>query len=108
MIQQQTVKIVALATTSEPLVLPQGARVVRIQSPVMGVATSFTLNGSVDGTTYDTLYQGSTNTSLSFTVGGTVRSINISPEYTAGLKQVQIKTNGAETTDKNFTIVYEW
>lgn len=108
MIQQQPVVIAALSTTSEPIILPPGAKVVRVKSPVMSVATSFGINGSVDDTTYDTLYQGSSNTSLSFTVGGTARSINIPPEYTAGLKRVQIKTNGAETTDKTFNVVYEW
>lgn len=108
MTQEQTVRILAAATTSEPLDLPPGAKVVRVRSPAMSVATSFGINGRVKDGAYDTLYQGSSNTSLSFTVGATARSISIPPEYTAGLDAVQIKTNGAEASDKDFTIVYEW
>lgn len=108
MIQSQTIKILALATSSEPLGLPPGAKVVRVRTPAMPTATSFTLSGSANDRPYDTLYQGSTNTSLSFTLNNTVRSINIPPDYTAGLSAVQLKTNAAETVDKEFTIVYEW
>jgi hypothetical protein len=109
MIQNQKIKIIAGATTSEPVSLPGGARLVRVQSPIMSVATSMVLSGRVgDGGSYETMYQGSTNTSLSFTLNNTVRSISIPPEYTAGLSAVQIKTNAAEATDKEFTVVYEW
>lgn len=108
MIQEQAVTLAALSTTSESLLLPQGAKVIRVRSPIMAVATSFQIKGSVDGVTYDDIYDGANNTTPSFTVGGTARSISIDPAHTLGLKRVQLKTSGAETTDKTFTIVYEW
>ena len=108
MIQPQTIRVLAGASNSEPLPLPPGARVVRIRTPTMAVATSFSLSGGIADGTYDTLFQGSSNTALSFTVGATVRSINIPPDYTAGLSSVQIKLGGIEAADKDFIVVYEW
>ena len=104
--RKTTVKIIALATTSEPVQIPQGWSLVRVKAPVMGVATSMTIEGSVDeGATFDTLYVAGTGVTVSATIGGTARSFQFDPNFTKGLDQIRIKTNGSETVDKNFEVV---
>lgn len=104
--RKTTLKIIALSTTSEPVQIPQGWSLVRVKAPVMGVATSMTIEGSVDeGATFDTLYIAGTGATVSATVGGTARSFQYDPDFTKGLDQIRIKTNGSEVADKNFEVV---
>ena len=105
-IRKQTLKTIALSTTSEPIEIPAGWGLVRVKAPVMNVATSFTIEGSVDeGVTFDVLYVAGTGASVSASVGGTARSFQYDPAFTRGLDRLRIKTNGSEVTDKNFEVV---
>lgn len=105
-IRKQTLKTIALSITSEPISIPAGWGLVRVKAPAMSVATSFTIEGSVDeGVNFDTLYVAGTGATVSATVGGTARSFQFDPNFTRGLDQLRIKTNGSEVTDKNFEVV---
>jgi hypothetical protein len=105
-ISKTTLLVPAGGTTSETLIVPDGMGVVRVRTPVMSVATSVTIEGSVDdGVTYDVLYVAGTGASVSATVGGTPRSFQYDPNFTRGLSRVRIKTNGSEATDKNFEVI---
>lgn len=105
-ITQTTLTIPAGGTTSETMIVPDGMGVVRVRAPVMSVATSFTIEGSVDdGVTYDVLYVAGTGVTVSASVGGTPRSFQYDPNFTRGLNRIRIKTNGSEVTDKNFEVI---
>jgi hypothetical protein len=105
-ITQTTVTIPAGGTVSETRIVPDGMSVVRVRAPVMSVATSFTIEGSVDdGVTYDVLYVAGTGATVSASVGGTPRSFQYDPNFTRGLSRIRIKTNGSEVTDKDFEII---
>lgn len=97
----KTCTILSGATVSDAVLLNQGT-VLGVQTPAALTGTEFTFQGSIDGTNYFALYDGS-GLLVSIYVGAS-RSIPVDPDMFRHLRSIKVVSGTAEGADRVITL----
>lgn len=94
--------IAATQTTSAPIEC-KGQALCGIQMPAAFTGTTLTFKASIDGTTFQPIYNTTSGTLLTYTVAQG-RYIAINPQDFLGVNYLEIVSGSTEGTLRNFTV----